>query len=170
MGRLAFRSTPRLLGHPPPAAARPERLPFPLPPPPHHPHCRYTPYHARKAQEWAQATALPMSVDGVPGLYVWDETTHTYVPAAPAADTQPLVAHDAPALTIFGALSASVSRIYPAVAWRAANLYELPNPSHPGLPSVYDGAQYILKIFYADGSTDAALIARGLIGEVRPLY
>ena len=113
---------------------------------------------------------LNLTPDQVPGLYVWDETTHTYVPAVPAPDAQPLIAFDTPALTIFGALSATVSRIYPAVAWRAANLYELPSPSDSGLPPVYDGAQYILKIFYADGSTDAALIARGLIREVRPLY
>ena len=126
---------------------------------------QYTPYHARKAQEWAQATALPMSVDGMPGLYVWDETTHGYVPQTPSADAQRLTAHDAPALTIFGALSATVSRIYPEVAWRAANLYELPDPRSAGLASVFDGARYYLKVIYADGSADLALIARQLIND-----
>ena len=63
-----------------------------------------------------------------------------------------------------GAISVSVSRVYPPLAWGAANVFELPDPFAADLPPTYaahGGAQHFLKIFYADGSApEFALIAQ----------
>ena len=63
-----------------------------------------------------------------------------------------------------GAISVSVSRVYPPLAWGAANVFELPDPFAADLPPTYaahGGAQHFLKILYADVSApEFALIAQ----------
>ena len=49
------------------------------------------------------------------------------------------------------------------MAWAAAPLFALPDPFGSDLPATYHadgGAQHYLTVEYADGSSDAALIAR----------
>ena len=72
------------------------------------------------------------------------------------------LAIDVPVVTIRGSISPDVSRVYPPIPWSASNLFELPDPfgdeaRYEGTP--FDGAYHYLKIHYADGGADAALVA-----------
>ena len=140
-------------------------------------YAQFTPVHAQRAQTWAAATPVPLSVDGVPDVYTWDTASHQYLSAAQGAgqresgasdavlDARPaLLAYGVPALTIWGAISTAVSRIYPPVPWAAANVFALRSPFAADLPAIYSsggGGQHFLKIFFSDGGDpEYALIAK----------
>ena len=40
-------------------------------------YAQMTPLHAQRAQQWAAEAPLPLSVDGVPAIYVWHEESHS---------------------------------------------------------------------------------------------
>ncbi|MEZ4269223.1 MAG: M66 family metalloprotease [Myxococcota bacterium] len=125
----------------------------------------YTAYHASVAQAWAQAAPTLAEVGGVVGVYRWDASTQAYAPAALPPNAQLPTAVDVPVVTVIGVLTAddATSRSYPAVASPSGNLFSLPDPDAALLPAAFQGARWFLEIDYADGSSERALIARGLL-------
>lgn len=124
---------------------------------------QYTPYHAWKAQAWAQGEPLPMSVGGVPGIYSWDSSTRSYHPAAPlGSGLSAMEAVDVPCVTFIGTLGAraEASLVYPSLRAPSCNVFELPNPfGRRGLPAAFDGAQFFAEVTFVHSQPRFALIA-----------
>jgi hypothetical protein len=129
---------------------------------------QYTGYHGWKIQNWSQSSPTITSVDGVPGVYTWDPDARAYLETGPVqAGSQNPVAIDVPVATVVGALAhiPESSRIYTPIYWSSGNVFAVPEATEPGLPEVFEGATYYLKIEYADGTSDRMLIARPAIED-----
>jgi hypothetical protein len=55
---------------------------------------------------------------------------------------------------------------YPPRRASLGNVFALPDPSDPGLPAAFDGAQWFVAITYGDGSVEHALIAQADVALV----
>ena len=55
------------------------------------------------------------------------------------------------------------SGLYPPRRASLGNVFALPDPEDPDLPSVFDGPQWFVEILYADGRVERGLIARSEI-------
>ena len=138
----------------------------------------FVPYHVRAMQtNFINKYPLPMTIDGVPGLYKWDSAQHAYVEQDPSSfgAGSRVLATDEPVVVIIGAISATIGRVYPPMAYSAGNVWSLPDPFGSELPmspgwradassgngqaGTFHRAHHFLKITYADGSVEHALIA-----------
>jgi hypothetical protein len=140
---------------------------------------QYTPFHARKGQEWAQSKKLPMRVDGLPGLYQWDEAEARYAPAlGTELGGQPVADVDVPVVTLIGTLAndTGTCQIYPEIWIASAPIFTLPSPfGSSGLPDAFLSAAYFLIIENEHPETgalsnDTALIAQALISAGDPTF
>ena len=126
----------------------------------------FVPYHVRAMQtNFLDKYPLPTTVDGVPGLYKWDAVQHRYAEQDPSLLGAGLrvLATDVPVLVVLGAISATIGRVYPSMAHVAGNVWSLPDPFGSDLPTspvgTFDRAHHFLRIAYADGALEYALIA-----------
>ncbi len=128
---------------------------------------QYTGYHAQKAQDWFVSSPTIREVDGAAGVYLWDAQARTYVRQAVGEDFQEPVAVDVPVATVVGTLGNvdEANQVYPPIYLPSGNAFVLPDPFEPGLPPVFEGAQWFLEIGYADAASDYALIARGAVED-----
>lgn len=130
-------------------------------------HCypQYTAYTAQWIQDWATGAPNLMNVDGTPGAYVWDDDARAYAEVDPPDSDGPLVAVDVDVLTLVGTLGNTdeACQTYPARRSSLGNVFALPEPNNPDLPSLFDGAQWFVEVTYADGSMERGLIAQGAI-------
>ena len=115
---------------------------------------------------------LPATINGVPGLYKWDDTRHKYVEqdASLVGAGSRVLATDVPVVVIIGAISATIGRIYSPMAYVAGNVWSLPDPfgsSLPTGPSQFERAHHFLKIVYANGSVEHALIGNPPSGSLK---
>ncbi len=126
---------------------------------------QYTPYHAQKIQDWATDTATITSVDGAPGLYAWNAGINAYYPQPTDPSNQTPIAIGVPTATLIGTMGnvAEADQTYPPIYSISGNVFDLPDPLDPDLADVFNGAQYLVEITYADASLEQALIA---VGEV----
>ncbi|MEC9378906.1 MAG: M66 family metalloprotease, partial [Candidatus Latescibacterota bacterium] len=122
---------------------------------------QYIPYQAQKIQDWAEDTTTITSVDGVPGLYAWNEDINGYFeqPTDPANQTP--IAIDVPTVTLIGTMGNvdEANQTYPPIYTISGNVFDLPDPMDPSLSDVFNGAQYLVEISYADETSEQALIA-----------
>jgi len=130
---------------------------------------QFIPYQAWKIQNWAQGAATITSVDGAIGLYAWNEDINGYFEQYPAAGHQQPIAIDVPTATLIGTMGnvAEANQSYPPIYTSSGNVFDLPDPTDPDLPDVFNGAQYLLEITHADGSSEQALIASGEVTDTR---
>ncbi|MBI0360541.1 M66 family metalloprotease [Burkholderia oklahomensis] len=123
---------------------------------------QFTAYQAMKMQNWLDATPTLTDENGTPGVYRWNSTTLRYDSATAADGALRPAKIDIPVATLVGTLTANLtdgtSQIYPPLFAKSGNVFTLPNPFGSGLPAPYTDARYFVKIAYADGSVDYALI------------
>ncbi|WP_210203747.1 M66 family metalloprotease [Phyllobacterium sophorae] len=123
---------------------------------------QYTAYQAMKMQGWLNTTPTLLSLNGVPGVYKWNNTTRTYSKTAPAAGALEPTGIDLPVTTVMGTLTSSdtngTSQIYPAIFAKSGNLFDLPDPFSKGLPHLYNDARYFVKVTNSDDSARYILI------------
>ena len=130
-------------------------------------HCypQYTAYTAGWIQDWATGAPTLMDVQGTPGAYLWNAEAKQYdLVEASSSDGEPL-AVDVPVLTFVGTLGNAdeACQTYPPRRASLGNVFALPDPEDPDLPSVFDGAQWFVEILYAVGRVERGLIARSEI-------
>ncbi|WJF90260.1 M66 family metalloprotease [Paraburkholderia bonniea] len=136
---------------------------------------QFVAYQAKNMQNWLDATPTLMTQNGTPGLYAWNKTTHAYeelaIPTVVGALTPAKL--DVPVVTLLGTLTASTtdgtSQIYPPIYAKSGNVFNLPNPFSKDLPPIYTDARYFIRVMYADGSVDYALIPEKEITDLTQL-
>jgi hypothetical protein len=123
---------------------------------------QYTGYHAWKAQRWMVDGPTIMNGPAGPGVYRFNPMMHQYVQEAPPDIAQDPIAIDTQVVTIIGTLgrNSEAMQTYPPLHAPSGNVFELPDPFSPNLPSHFSDARYFLEINYANRATDYALIAR----------
>lgn len=126
---------------------------------------QYTAYHSWKIQNWAQTTPSFREVNGQVGLFVWNSENQAYETYQPTEFQQELTGLHQPTATVIGALGVETETniVYPPIYWESANQFALPDPQDTGLGADFDGANYYLKIAYADSSEDYALINQATV-------
>ncbi|KAL9187796.1 hypothetical protein ACHAXT_006174 [Thalassiosira profunda] len=135
---------------------------------------QYTPYQAKKSQEWAQATPILLSASssGVPrdGAYKFHAPTRQYslLERSSLSDAVGDAAMEpdqvgVPVATLVGTIGKDpgVCQTYPALRSRAGNVFQFPDPFSSGLPLAYNGAAHYVEVKFADQSTLRGLIAAG---------
>ncbi|WJF90259.1 M66 family metalloprotease [Paraburkholderia bonniea] len=134
---------------------------------------QFTAYQAMKMQNWLDATPTLMTQNGTPGIYKWNSATLAYDAAKPDTDALAPVKLDVPVVTLLGTLTASTtdgtSQIYPPIYAKSGNVFNLPNPFSKDLPPIYTDARYFIRVMYADGSVDYALIPEKEITDLTQL-
>nr|WP_241161833.1 M66 family metalloprotease [Burkholderia gladioli] len=123
---------------------------------------QFTAYQAMKMQNWLDTTPTLADQAATPGVYRWNGTTLRYDATSVADGALAPVKIDTPVATLIGTLTASstdgTSQVYPPLFAKSGNVFALPSPFGSGLPALYADARYFVKISYADGSVDYALI------------
>ena len=134
---------------------------------------QYTAYHAQLSQNWSSSSPILLAAGMgddviVPGAYIYNASIKKYqqlnqdsirnsVDASAALPIEVSV----PVVTIIGTIGVdpSVCQIYPAHYGSAGSTFFLPSPTTANLPAVFSGAAHYVKISFADGSSEKALIA-----------
>ena len=133
---------------------------------------QYTPYQAKKSQEWALATPILLSASSsdvpIDGAYKFNSATKSYSPlegdaltdAAGEAAMQPDQV-GVPVVTLIGTISKDpgTCQTYPALRSSSGNTFDFPDPFTPGLPSAFNGAAHFVEIKYLGGRIERALVA-----------
>lgn len=133
---------------------------------------QYTPYQAKKSQEWATATPILLSASSsgvaTDGAYKFDTSTRQYSPLGGAllADAVGAAAMEPdqvgiPVITLIGTIGSdtSVCQTYPALRSRSGNTFQFPDPFNPDLPGAYYGAAHFFEVRFDGGRTVRGLIA-----------
>ncbi|KAL7553122.1 hypothetical protein ACHAWF_016377 [Thalassiosira exigua] len=135
---------------------------------------QYTPYQAKKSQEWASMSPILLSASSadvpVDGAYKFDPSTRSYSPLE-GADLTDAVGEAAspphrvgiPVITLIGTIGKDrdVCQTYPVLRSRWGNTFELPDPFSPFLPPAFKGASHFIEIRFEGGDTVRGLIAVG---------
>jgi len=133
---------------------------------------QYTPYQAKKSQEWALSTPILLSASSshVPkdGAYQFNHESKEYVElkgqsfldALGESAMQPLQV-GVPVVTIVGTIGIDqeVCQTYPALRSRSGNTFQFPDPFSPNLPAAFNGAAHFVEVRFEDGSAEKALVA-----------
>ena len=138
---------------------------------------QYTPYQAKKAQEWAANSPilLSSSTSNVPtdGAYKFDPSTHQYslLEGSLLADAVGKAAMQSdevgiPVITIIGTIGGknNVCQTYPTLRSPSGNTFQFPDPFSPDLPRAFTGAAYYAEVRFVDGTAIMGLIA--VMGDV----
>ena len=128
---------------------------------------QYTGFHTAKIQAWNQTTPTITEVDGLPGIYTWDDSSRTYVESETMAGYENPIAVHVPTATIIGTLgnSPEANHIYPPMYWSSGNVFTVSDPTDDGINDAYIGSKHFLKIEYESGESHHALINKGDVDD-----
>ena len=134
---------------------------------------QYTAYHAQFSQNWSWSSPVLLAAGmgenvTAPGAYIYNASNQKYqqlnkdsIRNSVDDSAAPPLEVSVPVVTIIGTIGSNVAvcQMYPAHYGSAGNTFSLPGPLTPNLPSVFSGAAHYVKISFADGSSENALIA-----------
>ncbi|PQJ37906.1 hypothetical protein BTO00_22760, partial [Vibrio campbellii] len=123
----------------------------------------YLPAHNLLTQQWfSDGPVYVEKTSGEVQTAYWDDDRQVYRDMHGGND--PIIAKSVPVFSIFGTMAhqdaAGANQIYPIIAKRRGNVFEMTDPFSTGAKDVYEGGQYFLQISYDNKADEYALIAQ----------